>query len=384
MRQYEYCALWALLLITVFFTWRSYTQPIKSSPCSVKKVFHHRGGGESQTLEVGSCVLYFDAVPEVVSHALTHSSVDKEVHTFFLPAVSLSGQDCKRMVARINKQTDTPYALSITQTDKPVKGMTISIEYLRDAYAIECKKFESIGRNKGLVFYIYNQDILRKLQNHQRPLTQTVFSRRCPPTIFIDNGHGGLDSGALSSSGIKEKDVCLSVGKYIASLLKENGYHVVLSRMKDQDISLDERTTLAHQVSADMFISIHANSAANNAHGVETFCLTPDLLKTVYSSLNYTDASTLVSCIKHKANQSKKLAKHIQSNVCQSIESLHDAGFDRGVKHAVAQVFFAHMPSVLVELGFLTNEKEAKLLTKNSYQKLLAQSVFNGIHNHFK
>lgn len=375
---YENVFLLFIFLITVFFSWRSF------AVCSIKKIFHHQGAQKSD-LESGSCVLYFDTIPKIPKPT-TLVEGDKEVHRFFFPATLLGNEECKRMVAQLsgNKNQNQTYSLEIKNVQKPEQGILISIKYDPGMHVIECKQFEAITKDKGLIFYIYNQKILDRLRARSEPIIRTVSLGKHPPRIFIDNGHGGADTGAIGDDNVQEKNICLHVGMYLAELLKNHGYEVHLSRVSDIHVPLDQRTTTANRICSDIFVSIHANSASNNqVHGVETFCIKSNLLTRMYSELDTSSKNITDTIFTQRSEQSYKLASLIQKYICQDIASYQLAGFNRGVKHAVAQVFFTHMPSILIELGFLTNFQECSLLSTQSYQQLLAHSIFRGIHDHF-
>lgn len=173
--------------------------------------------------------------------------------------------------------------------------------------------------------------------------------------VFIDPGHGGSDSGAVGVGGLLEKNVNLPVALKVQMKLKAKGIDVVMSRDTDKFLKLSEISSAANKSGSDVFVSIHANSAAASAQGIETF---------------YYPGKT----------DSGKLATNIQTNLIKSTGAK-----DREVKtadfHVVRETI---MPSVLVETGFVTNANEAALLKTNSYQELLAQGIVNGVEQYLK
>ncbi|MBU5425027.1 N-acetylmuramoyl-L-alanine amidase [Tissierella pigra] len=170
--------------------------------------------------------------------------------------------------------------------------------------------------------------------------------------VFLDPGHGGKDPGALGN-GLREKDIALSVTLKVGEILKRHNIEVIYSRTTDVFLELSERTNLANKANADIFVSIHCNAAENiNAKGVETF-----------SYPNSTKGTALAKCIQDSI---------IQSKVYTS---------DRGIKTAnFAVLRQSNMPSALVELAFITNVDDGKILKDR--QDELALAVAKGILNY--
>lgn len=174
--------------------------------------------------------------------------------------------------------------------------------------------------------------------------------------IMVDPGHGGYDPGAIGSSGLREADVNLAVALVMADKLRIAGQEVRLTRESDQvdwerGEDLATRCALANSWGADYFVSIHANKYINPAaNGTETYCY-------------------------RFGGQGEQLARAIQAELIQA------AGLtDRGVKQAnFAVLAGTRMPAVLVELAFLSNSKEEKLLADPAFQEVCAQAVANGL-----
>ena len=168
--------------------------------------------------------------------------------------------------------------------------------------------------------------------------------------VFIDPGHGGYDDGAVQN-GVFEDELNLQISQKIEAKLKTKGVQVQMSRYDDTYLSLTERTRMANNWGADIFVSIHQNSATNSsAEGIETYY--------------------------HSSRQdSKELAVEIQNDLIQSTNVTN-----RGVKTANYSVIqTASMPSNLVECGFISNPTEAKNLSSSSYQDKVADGIVNGI-----
>jgi len=215
----------------------------------------------------------------------------------------------------------------------------------------------------------------------------------CVGVIVIDPGHGGKDSGAVGKGGLMEKDVVLDVGLKLRDILtKELNCKVVMTRDKDVFIDLDARPGIAVQNDADLFISIHANSSPNRtATGIETFLLnlTKDRnIMEVAARENMTtikDMGDLDIILKDlildsKRDESLKLAHSVQECLVGDLKKHNKAMNDKGVKQGPFLVLYgASMPSILTEVGFISNKDEEALLGDSDYRENIAQAVYDGI-----
>lgn len=210
--------------------------------------------------------------------------------------------------------------------------------------------------------------------------------------IIIDPGHGGKDPGAISGK-IKEKYIVLKVSKYLVQYLKEMDIKVYMTRNRDKFIELKQRTKIANNKKADLFISIHVNSS-NKKHvqGIETYFLSPkssDKSKKValrenslgVKSLGALSKNVLLSVVnRSKLLQSNKLAIDVQRNLLNTTKLNSYNIKDHGVRGGPFWILVgARMPNVLVELGYLTNRAEAKRLMSTKYQRTLAKGIARGI-----
>lgn len=216
-------------------------------------------------------------------------------------------------------------------------------------------------------------------------------------TIIIDPGHGGKDPGAIAF-GLQEKDIALKVAKQLKrTILKYNDKQkVFLTRETDKFISLEARTAFANKHQGDLFISIHVNaSRKEKAHGIETYILnlTTDsaalALAAKENQSNLKNISHLQSILNDlmtnsKIHESNSLALNIHKNTVSQIQSkLYKNLNDLGVKQAPFIVLLgAQMPSVLIEVGFLTNKIEHNYLKSNQYHQALATGIFRGINQY--
>jgi len=211
--------------------------------------------------------------------------------------------------------------------------------------------------------------------------------------VVIDPGHGGKDTGTIGRSGLKEKDIVLDVAQRLGQLIKEKmGSEVVLTRDKDVTVPLEKRTKIANDGQADLFISIHVNASRyRNVNGVETFYLNftrsrADLevaaRENAGSSQTIHELSNLVQkiALDDKVRESRDLATNLQTSVHKMAAKRNSKARNRGVKKAPFVVLIgAQMPSVLVELGFISNTQEEKLMNSTAYRQELAEALFAGI-----
>jgi N-acetylmuramoyl-L-alanine amidase len=211
--------------------------------------------------------------------------------------------------------------------------------------------------------------------------------------IVIDPGHGGHDSGTLGADGIEEKDVVLDVALRLGKLLSERlGAQIIYTRSDDTFIPLETRTAIANKAQADLFLSIHANSSPDaSARGVETYYLnftsSPDALETAarenaVSDQSIHQLSDLVKkiALKDKIEESREFAGDVQQGLYGGLQKGNAGLKDRGVKKAPFVVLIgANMPSILAEISFVTNKKDARQLQEPEYRERVAESLYKGV-----
>ncbi len=237
-------------------------------------------------------------------------------------------------------------------------------------------------------------------QNKTKPSNSNAKIYASSKIIVIDPGHGGKDGGAVGYKKYKEKVAVLKISKVLKKILEKKGYKVYLTREKDIFIKLSNRTKFANRKNADLFISIHANASPKKQKltlkGIETFFLSPAKTekakriaakenKTAVISMSNMSKNTLLSFLnKTKIIQSNKLAIDIQKGMLTEVRKKNNDVRDGGVREAPFWVLVgAQMPAVLVELGYITNPKEADRLFNPFYQKSLAEGIANGVGNYF-
>lgn len=221
--------------------------------------------------------------------------------------------------------------------------------------------------------------------------------------IVLDPGHGGHDPGAVGPKNLYEKDVVLDIALKLKKILASDpNFEIFLTRETDVFIPLEQRTAIANSKNADLFISIHANaSPRREAKGIETYLLnwTNDeeamkvaarenaislkKMKKLNEGKDVLDVMLSDLRRDNKRDESLKLANFVHENMVSSLNRSYSHIVDHGVKQALFYVLFgAQMPSVLVEVSFISNPLEEKLLSKDRYRFELAKSIASGINKY--
>lgn len=183
-----------------------------------------------------------------------------------------------------------------------------------------------------------------------KPVTPRPIPPKNKPVIVIDPGHGGPDPGTVGIGGLQEKRIVMDISQQVAAILEKQGVQAVLSRSSDIDLGLAPRTALANRLNATAFVSIHANAI----------------------SLSRPDISGLET---YYYNTGLSLARSIHQSVLQGTSAQ-----DRGVRRARFYVLrYTDMPSVLVEVGFVTGRDDASKLSTPAYRRQMAQAIAQGI-----
>ncbi len=209
--------------------------------------------------------------------------------------------------------------------------------------------------------------------------------------IVIDPGHGGHDTGTAGTGGLLEKDLVLDVAKRLGALIETRmKAEVVYTRSDDTFIPLESRTHIANERRADLFLSIHANSSpATSSSGVETYYLnftTSQSALEVAARENATSQSAVYElrnllqkiALQDKVDESREFAGKVQQAL---VSSSARANFrDRGVKKAPFVVLIgASMPSVLAEIGFISNPRDEALFKKPDFRQRIAEGLYKGL-----
>jgi len=260
-----------------------------------------------------------------------------EVHADALATAGLAGKEGKKI---------------LLVKDRNVGNLDKQTEFIKENQGVE--EFTLVGGEGTL-----------------SPVTENHFVE---PLVYLDPGHGGWETGT-AHYGIVEKDLNLSISHKADDLLADYGYEVVMSRTTDEQVDLYDRPAEANAIGADILVSVHNNAMPGNSNvsGIETYVYAPS---PSYPPLNenipyHTDPERMQA--------SQRLAEAIHDDL------ITDTGAnDRGVKGAAFVVTReAHMPAVLLELGFVSNYNEAQKLNSNGYQNTLAEAIVHGINEYF-
>jgi N-acetylmuramoyl-L-alanine amidase len=217
-------------------------------------------------------------------------------------------------------------------------------------------------------------------------------------TIAIDAGHGGHDPGAIGKNGLQEKTVTLDIAKRLAALVKERlGCTVVMTRDKDEFIPLDQRPFIAKSHDADLFVSVHVNAnRKRKARGIETYiqsltasdreAMATAARENAMSTKKLSELKTEVEKIlealdrDNKLEDSLQLAHAVQGSLVDTMRPVVPHVVNLGVKRAFFYVLInTQMPSILAEVGFISNPEEEKLLRTDAYRQKIAEALFQGV-----
>ncbi len=239
--------------------------------------------------------------------------------------------------------------------------------------------------NEGKSWFFNNEDRPRKARKK---------------VIVLDPGHGGKDPGAIGVYGkTYEKNITLAMGKELKSILEKKGYTVYLTRSTDVFIPLRQRVKIAQRHKADLFMSIHADSALNrNATGLSVYTLSEkasdkeaealaerenkvDIIGGVDFSENSKEINDILISLSQtdSRNKSSKFATYMVNEMSKTVKLVNNT--HRFAGFAVLKA--PDIPSVLLEMGYLSNRNEEKLLKQSSYRKKLADSASKAIDNYF-
>ena len=212
--------------------------------------------------------------------------------------------------------------------------------------------------------------------------------------IILDAGHGGDEPGAVMH-GIIEKEVTLDIGLRLRRLLTESSFEVLMTREKDETVSLNQRAVSANSWGGDIFVSIHINwIEMREVRGIETYylgqtddpaTLTLARLENQQSGYSLADFRQLLEglYLDVRRDESHRLAETIQDELFDFLRPINPTLEDRGVKTAPFVVLVAtEMPAVLAEVSCLSNQEEARLLASPDYRQDIAQALFQGIRSY--
>ncbi|GAA8061360.1 N-acetylmuramoyl-L-alanine amidase [Helicobacter pylori] len=321
---------------------------------------------------------------------IRHQMVPKppKHHALKHPTPKPTPKSIKKEAKEAKEKTPTKHARS-KHAHSPLNERSVKKEIpKKEIPKKEIPKKEAENEDKNQVFIAEKNDtfIKNKRKKHKK--------------IVLDAGHGGKDCGAMSANLVCEKDIVLEVVKFLHKELKKRGYSVLLTRDKDIYIDLVARTELANKKSADLFISVHANSipkrSTSNAHGIETYFLSTARSerarkvaeqenKDNVNLMDYFSKSLLLNSLNtQRLIVSNKLAIDVQYGMLQSIRKNYPDVVDGGVREGPFWVLAgALMPSILIEIGYNSHAIESKRIQSKPYQKILAKGIADGIDSFF-
>lgn len=286
--------------------------------------------------------------------------------------------------------TDVMRVFGLKAQALPARAYVLSSQHARVRFALDSREAEVQGVKywlnsapalKGGVVWFPAVDVVKTLD----PLLRRtgLAANGTVRTIVLDPGHGGEDQGARSRGGMLEKHLTLDVARRIEAMLEENGHRVLLTRRDDRFIPLDQRSAFARANRADLFISVHFNSAQPSTEpaGAETYCLTPAGARSTSDKKGVLTKSDYIPQSANRFdNDNVILAHHIQQSLVARAGAV-----ERGVKRARFEVLKElNCPGVLVECGFLSSPSEARRISQASYRQQLAAAIAAGVAGYRK
>ncbi len=263
--------------------------------------------------------------------------------------------DANSPIIKLRLQPQPPNTVVILI--QPASGVTLGVlNQAGDKFlALKLQQYRQIRPPMNLPPLLPPKQQLPDLKPRQPQITPRRDLRKGKIVVIIDPGHGGKDSGAIGIGGVLEKDVILPISKRITEVLERNGIQVIMTRDSDYFVTLPGRVTMAEQANADVFVSIHANSAGESrpeVSGLETY---------------YYDSGLT-------------LARVVHSKILQSLNVR-----DRNVRKARFYVLRKNsMPAILVETGYLTGRDDVAKLRTSVYQNQMADAIAQGILQYLK
>lgn len=342
------------------------------------KVFYHHGNLGDKVV----CYFSHDPLCSLIPESSAQKSSTKTELHFFIQDALIGTPEAKDMLQKLIASKDQSYHISIAEVATPARGLKIVITFNPEAIICDYTTCDLITNNKGLVFNFYHKKTLETIKSKSERVLQYAhnqFPKNRTVKVMLDFGHGGIDEGKVGCMGLKEKNITMQVGTKVAHLLRKKGYSVFLTRSADTFVPLDKRTLLANKKNVDLFVSIHANASLNaNASGIETYWTPKVTLGCKETFPLGADKISIEKFMQESDRGSSVLAHSVHDNVLALVK---DYGIvNRKVKKSVAQVLLGtDMPATLIELGFLSNSKEALRLSDSDYQQTLASGICKGI-----
>lgn len=326
---------------------------------------------------IGSCkdnlAFYFKNEPTLkLISKKKYKNFFQEIYEVSNSQISKS-EESIAMVNEINKRKYPFYRININEISNTIR---IKISYDSNFVKnIIPAFFVAISNFKGINFEIQHVNIKDKFTNSNKANGK--------PTVILDFGHGGQDSGAIGVNNCSEKNIALSIGMKLKNKLEKENYNVFLTRNKDEFIELDKRTTMANLLNSNsVFVSIHANMSLNqSASGIETYYFDSTLLnKNIFKNNKIIKNNSSVD----EDKKNKLFSSIIHESLMTACKKVNKDLVDRKLRKSVSQILLgSEMPTALCELGFLSNKKECELLSNDRYQETIANGIVSGIKKYF-
>jgi N-acetylmuramoyl-L-alanine amidase len=255
--------------------------------------------------------------------------------------------------------------------------ITLSNASAQWVLTVDSRRAEICGVNVWLSLPVVNRSgaILLSLVDAGTTVEPILFPQRSDArlnTICLDPGHGGKDKGEISRHNY-EKTYTLLLAREVEGLLRRAGFKVVLTRERDAFVDLPDRSLMARREGADLFVSLHYNSANDDIRGLEVYCLTPAGVHS--SNEGGGKAPRLPEAGNAHDNQNVLLAYEMQKTILTSLRME-----DRGMKRSRFEVLReAGMPAILIEGGFMSNAADAKNIYDAAFRARMAQAIVDGI-----
>lgn len=254
------------------------------------------------------------------------------------------------------------YSLKSSQSDT---SFAFSVNYNPKLYAVQVDQLRSDRFGPGISLRIYDLNVLKK-----RGVYKTLGAGDNPLRIVIDAGHGGADPGARSVSGHYEKDIVRTIAQKLNEKLQEMGCTVLLNPSEDKTCLLSERTATVNNFQADLCISLHADSSQKpESTGISIRVPHASVLRPMNSHLRNTLAQEYEEArYRESLAYANKLQKELVLHTDMKVKQAYDP---------FQLLLGVHMPALLIEMGFLSNEHDVQMLLSQSYQQALVQSIAN-------
>ncbi|MFL3006414.1 MAG: N-acetylmuramoyl-L-alanine amidase [Candidatus Neomarinimicrobiota bacterium] len=277
---------------------------------------------------------------------------------------------------------------AVRQIESDQIGSTAQVAFKLGSKVLSHEWFQSLNPNEIII-------TLRTPIAKRDKYVEQAKARWRLDTIVLDAGHGGKDPGAIGKFGTKEKDVALDITMRTGSLLEKSGIKVVYTRDEDVFIPLLDRTKIANDANGKLFVSIHANANQNRKiQGFETYLLRPgkseDAIEVASRENSVIKLEDVTDQYENLSGENLIMATMAQSTFMKESEDLAsiiqielDKKLDtpnRGVKQAGFYVLIgASMPNALVEVGFLSNPNEEKMLKQSRHKQKIAEAIYYAI-----